>query len=122
MVANAFLNVSLSIYHKKDDLIALMEADRGALYNNASSPKPSPASICLLMTPLISTVSFPSCRIKKELAGLFCFIKYCPSITLQSLNFYISIYFKSPYSIKEENVKCPFKLFKIIALSFILFF
>lgn len=30
MVARALLNVSLSMYHKKDDFTALMEAERGA--------------------------------------------------------------------------------------------
>lgn len=118
----AFLKVSLSINHKNDGLSALMDADLGAEYNKASSPNPSPGSMHLLDTPLISTTSFPSWSIKNELAVLFCFIKYWPSLTLQSLNFSKSNSFISLSSIKEEKVKWVFKLLRINALSLIVFF
>jgi hypothetical protein len=39
----AFLKVYLSMNHKKEVLRALIDADLGAEYSSASSPKPSPA-------------------------------------------------------------------------------
>jgi hypothetical protein len=40
--AMALRKVSLSMYHKNDGFTAFIEADRGAEYSKASSPKPSP--------------------------------------------------------------------------------
>ncbi len=60
MVATALLKVYRSMNHKKDDFTALIEADLGAEYSRASSPKPYPGSMCRLMLPLIYTVNFPS--------------------------------------------------------------
>ena len=56
----AFLNVYRSMNQRNDDLRALMEADRGAEYKRANSPKPSPASMFLFTVPFIYTASFPS--------------------------------------------------------------
>jgi hypothetical protein len=36
IVSTKFLKVDLSIYHKKDGFIALIEADLGAEYNRAN--------------------------------------------------------------------------------------
>jgi len=41
--STAFLNVVLSIYHKKLVVYAFMEAERGALNNNANYPNPPSA-------------------------------------------------------------------------------
>ena len=41
--------------HKKHFYIALQEAERGALYNNANSPKPSPGFKDLFASLFIST-------------------------------------------------------------------
>jgi hypothetical protein len=122
MLAMAFLKVSRSINHKNDDLRALIEAERGAEYRRANYPNPSPASMCLLTTPLISTASFPSCRIKKELAMLFCFIRYCPSRTLQSLNLASRSYRISLSSMRLVKVKWLLRLLRMRALSLAVFF
>ena len=53
MLAIAFLKVSLSINQRKDDFSAFIEADLGAEYKSANSPKPSPASIFLFTIPFI---------------------------------------------------------------------
>jgi hypothetical protein len=45
--------VALSIYQRYDSFPALIEADRGAEYNKANSPKPYPGKIVLLAYPLI---------------------------------------------------------------------
>jgi hypothetical protein len=118
----AFLKVSRSINHKSDGFNALIEADRGAEYRRASSPNPSPCYMHLFETPLISTASFPSWRMKNELAILFCFIKYCPSLTLQSLNFSRSSSLISLSSMRAEKVKCVFRLLRMSVLSLMVFF
>jgi hypothetical protein len=53
----ALLKVFLSIYHKNDAFVALIEADLGEEYNRASSPNPSPEFKLFLTLPSISTAS-----------------------------------------------------------------
>ena len=53
IVSTKFWKVDLSIYHKKDGFSALIEADLGAEYKRASSPKPYPGYIFLFVSPLI---------------------------------------------------------------------
>lgn len=120
--AIAFLKVDRSMNHKKDDLVAFMDADREAEYKRANSPNPYPDYIFLFATPLISTVSSPSCRIKKELAWSFCLIRYSPLFTLQSINFSNSSSCISLSWIKVENVKWELRLFRMSARSMTLFF
>ena len=120
--AIAFLKVDRSINHRKDDFVAFIDADLEAEYRRANSPNPYPDSIFLFATPLISTVSSPSCRIKKELAWSFCLIRYSPLFTLQSINFSNSNSCISLSWIKVENVKCELKLFRMRARSMTLFF
>lgn len=122
MVDTAFLKVALSINHKCECFPALIEADRGAEYSRANSPKPSPGKIVLLASPLIYTVNLPSCKMKKELALSFCFIRYSDSFTLHILNFYKSAYWSILSSIKLERVKWDLRLFRISALSVDVFF
>lgn len=122
MLAIAFRKVSRSINHRKDDFRAFIEADRGAEYSSANYPKPSPASMCLFTTPLISTASFPSCRMKNELAMVFCFMRYCPSRTLHSLNLARSSYRIYLSSMRLVKVKWLLRLLSIRALSLAVFF
>lgn len=59
--STAVLKVFLSMYHKKQVVSALIEADRGALNIRANSPKPPSAGVNLFfISPSISTVIFPS--------------------------------------------------------------
>jgi hypothetical protein len=53
----ALLKVVLSIYHRNDAFVALIEADLGEEYNKASSPNPSPECKLFLTLPSISTAS-----------------------------------------------------------------
>jgi hypothetical protein len=56
--------------------LALIDADLGDEYIRDSSPKPYPDDNFFLIIPSIYTASSPSCKMKKELALSFCFIKY----------------------------------------------
>ena len=56
------------MYHKYEFFSARIEADLTHEYSNANSPKPSPGSIFFLISPSISTLNFPSCNTKKQLA------------------------------------------------------
>jgi len=120
--ATTVLNVYLSINHKNDDFNAFIDADRGAEYIRASYPNPSPGKIFFLTTPLISKASFPSWRMKKQLALLFCFMRYWPSIILHNLNFSRRRSRISFSEINCENVKWAFRLFIMTALSLEVFF
>ena len=51
--ATAFLNVALSINQRKEDLAALIDAERGDEYKRANYPKPYPDSIFLFIVPFI---------------------------------------------------------------------
>lgn len=122
IVDTAFLNVALSIYHKCECFTALIEADLGAEYRRANSPKPSPGRIVLLVSPLIYTVSFPSCKMKNELALSFCFIRYSPSFTLHIWNLSSKVSWSCLSSIRLESVKWDLRLLRISALSVEVFF
>lgn len=91
IVETAFLKVALSINQSCDAFPALIEADLGAEYIRASSPKPYPGRMVLFDYPLISTVNFPSCKMKKLLALSFCFMRYSDSFILHNLNLYRSV-------------------------------
>lgn len=49
--STAFLKVFLSIPHKVEGSFENIEAERGALYKRANSPKPSPTDISLFTLP-----------------------------------------------------------------------
>lgn len=67
--STALLNVFLSIPHKLHYSKALTEADLGALYNKANSPKPSPAFNSLLVLSFTITSILPLSKMKNDDAG-----------------------------------------------------